>query len=182
MGISMKKIFYVGLCLLVPLIILSLCTSCAYPWNPHGSNYEDLKKRYETVPFENPVIHAVDHREEWLTEDALVVSSLDELNRLELGIDLPYDSAFFENNALLLIQFEHAGGESISELSGLVVQDGRIYPVITIDSQENLSCDLNYSLVSAEVQKDDMTMEPGELLVINRYSPCHGSVHHKRIE
>ncbi len=153
--------------------------------------------KYATVAFEaqtQPVLSVTRPA----GEDTTVITSLYQLEQLEqqaasanaaeLGellaeLRAQYDAAFFESRALVLVCFCHSSTEKLLELTQLVIKDGALCPVVTIDSQGDLSTNIVYSYITAEVLREDVAeLAAGELLVINNYDPTQGSSHHARFE
>lgn len=135
---------------------------------------------YESLAYENAVIYDSYMTRHWLDEDLVIIHSNDELTALHLELDLGYSDDFFTENALALVQFTYSSGEELLELTGIVVKDGKLCPVLMIESQELLSEDFVYALISAEVKKADVQdYEAGENLIINQTFPNRGSKYHK---
>ena len=184
MGLRIKITIFVGLCLLT---FWGIFTACSPP-EPDWSVSEEVNKEnpvnqnYLTVPFSNAVIRAYNYPDNWIMEDILVVNSIEELNSLNLDEKLKYDSDYFESKSILIIQFQHAGGETIKELSRLVIKNNVICPVVIIDSQEDLSPVIQYTIVTAEVNKDDLKTNTGEILVINNFNPTSGSCYYAKYD
>lgn len=153
--------------------------------------------KYATVAFEaqtQPVLSVTRPA----GEDTTVITSLYQLEQLEqqvasanaaelgellAGLRAQHDAAFFESRALVLVCFCHSSTEKLLELTQLAIKDGALCPVVTIDSQGDLSTNIVYSYITAEVLRDDVAeLAAGELLVINNYDPTQGSSHHARFE
>lgn len=140
-------------------------------------------QEYESIAYQNAVIQNPDSVIEWFIDDLVIVNSNDELAELDLGLDLGYDDDFFEDNALVLVQFTYAGGEDLLELSGIIVKDGKLCPVLTIESQEDLSANFEFALISAEVKKADVEdHEVGENLIIDKIFTDRDSAYHDKFD
>jgi len=189
MGIRLKSVFFV--CVII-MGILATSTGCAAPQDNEQDEADNavttaaVTEPAETwadetfIPFENSTICATEEPVNRIRGDARVVVS--RLEMLALGLDLPYDAEFFKDHALVVVQFEGAGGEEAREVTHLVVRDGLIRPVVTIDSQEDLSANFEYTLLTVEIERTNKKMEFGEVLVINNFNPSWGSIYRDRFE
>ena len=197
MGIRLKSVFYASVIIVGMLVS---CASCAKP----GDNEQDEAgsaittavttvaetepQEQETwaddtfIPFENSTVQIVGEPGNWIREDATVIESRMELLMLGLKLTKTYNAEFFKDHALVVVQFEGSGGEEAREVTHLVVRDGLIRPVVTIDSQENLCDNFEYTLLTVEIEKTNKKMEFGEVLVINNFNPSWGSDHRDRYE
>ena len=188
MGIRVKKIFFLCLCMSLLLGgVLSCDHNSIESPSSESNNQSNVKNQtkldgYVTVPFSNPILQRIDAPGSWISDDILFVNSLDELEMLDVDLVSNYDDAYFAENFLVMIQFEHAGGEKVQEITGVIVKDEMFCPVITIDSQENLNAVIKYSLVTIEVSTKYSEMEIGEILVINNYDSSKGSSRYNKID
>ena len=148
MSIRLKSVFCASVIIVGMLVS---CASCAKP----GDNEQDeagsaITTAEETalpetwaentfIPFENSVVQEDDIYLPQIQKDATVIESLSDLSALGLELTKTYDAEFFKDHSLVLVQFEHANGEVAREVTHLVVRDGLIRPVVTIDSQNVLS-------------------------------------------
>ena len=80
---------------------------------------------------------------------------------------------------MILIVFTFSGGEEFQSLDGIVINDGTLCPVITINSQEALGDDICYRIMTVEVRKEDLFASAGKIFVINLNAPHKGSRYHK---
>ena len=191
MGIRLKSVFYAS------VIIMGILASFAGCANPKPNEQDDAGSAITTaeetalpetwaddtfIPFENSTVQIVGEPGNWIREDATVIESRMELLMLGLKLTKTYDAKFFKDHALVVVQFEGAGGEEAREVTHLVVRDGLIRPVVTIDSQENLCDNFEYTLLTVEIEKTNKKMEFGEVLVINNFNPSWGSDHRDRYE
>ncbi|MBR3716098.1 MAG: hypothetical protein IKM18_09335 [Clostridia bacterium] len=125
-----------------------------------------------------------------LENPVVIVGSADELFQLDpnnkLNFKDKYTSEFFETKALILAKFEHGSIKQFIELSGIVIKDGKLCPVMTgwFCPDANGSADYFESIIYAEIFRDDI-MEPGELYVLNiwdlsigigKYQPLDGKL------
>ena len=191
MSIRLKSVFCASV---IIMGILASFVGCAKP----GDNEQDeagsaVTTAEETalpetwaddtfIPFENSTVQIAGEPVNWMREDATVIESRMELLMLGLKLSKTYDTEFFKDHSLVLVQFEGSGGEDAREVTHLVVRDGLIRPVVTIDSQEDLSCNFEYTLLTVEIEKTNKKMDCGEVLVINTFDPSGGSDHRDRYE
>ena len=191
MGIRLKSVFCASVIIVGMLVS---CASCAKP----GDNEQDeagsaVTTAEETalpetwaddtfIPFENSVVQTGDIRLPQMREDATVIESRMELLMLGLELTKTYDAEFFKDHSLVLVQFEGSSGEDVREVTHLVVRDGLIRPVVTIDSQEDLSDNFEYTFLTVEIEKTNKKMDFGKVMVINTFNPSWGGAHRPRYE
>ena len=107
-----------------------------------------------------------------LEKPVIIVGSADELSQLDpnnkLNFKDKYTSDFFETQALILARFIHPSSNEFIELSGIVVKDGKLCPVMTgwDCPYANDTADYCNSIIYAEISRDYI-MEPGELYALN---------------
>ena len=138
--------------------------------NPENDDYKTEYREYYSIPFSGETY--LDEAPMRLEKPVVIVGSTDELFQLDpnnkLNFKDKYTSDFFETSALILARFEHSTGARFIELSGIVVKDGKLCPVMTgwcnTDGTSNDS--YSNSIIYAEISRDYI-MEPGELYALN---------------
>lgn len=180
MGIRIKRLSVLMILITVSTVILAACYN-----NSSQTDVDNIglvEQKYDTVPFYNPQIRVENSAEQFMRQDIVLISSLEDLEQLNLTLDSQYDESFFVSKNLVLIQFTHADGEKVNHLTALAIKDDMLCPVITIDSQENLGTVIYYTLMSAEVKKTDSPTEVGDIMIINTFDKSQGSWKHNRFE
>ena len=128
------------------------------------------EKSYHSIPFANETY--LDDGRINLEKPVVIVASTDELSQLDpnnkLNFKDKYTSDFFETTALILAKFVHPSTNQFIELSGIVVKDGKLCPVMTgwYCPYANGNADCYDSIIYAEISRDYI-MEPGELYALN---------------
>ena len=141
-------------------------------------------KKYEQIPYDELKVLSERAGNNGGNASVQIIESFEQLERIHQSLPRyeltsGYESDFFEQNSLILIIFMYSSGEDFQSLDGLVIKDDTICPVITIDSQDNLGCDYQYRIMAVEMQKSDVTVPAGKILVINLDNPDSGSNYHK---
>lgn len=187
MGIRVNKVFLLCLCIVLLLWAFPSCSDNGGTFENDSNNgpnitSQDKFDNYNIVPFNNSIIHKTDSLVSWISDDILFVRSFDEYSKLNIESTSNYDDSYFNDKFLVVIQFEHAGGEKVRELSGVVIKDELLCPVISIDSQEDLQSVLMYSLIIIEVSKEYSGLGIGEILVINNFDSSRGSSKYSKFD
>lgn len=156
--------------------------------NPENDDYKTEYRKYYSIPFSGETY--LDEAPMRLEKPVVIVGSTDELFQLDpnnkLNFKDKYTSEFFETKALILAEFTHGSEKQFIELSGIVIKDGKLCPVMTgwYCPDANGSADYFESIIYAEIFRDDI-MEPGELYVLNiwdlsigigKYQPLDGKL------
>ena len=173
----MTKVANIIVVIIVISISLSACGSTDNPLVtvPPTEAYVADFSGYQTVDFNNHNILYHASCSSWIDSEMLQIESMDELEESQINLQLEYDTDFFAANSLLVLQFCHSSSEQIVEVTKLIINDGKICPVITINSTENISTDINYSLILVELPKGELSHPPGQFYVINTCAPSRGS-------
>ncbi|MCD7747416.1 MAG: hypothetical protein LUI61_03670 [Firmicutes bacterium] len=89
---------------------------------------------------------------------AALISSAEEWEAVSSTIGLTYDDEFFDENALIIVEYNGSGSADISGMTHLVIIDSKLVPVIgqtvLIDGDE--TTDIVYWFVVAEVALSDI--------------------------
>lgn len=140
--------------------------------------------KYELVSYDGFKVHAEHHGTGGTGGSVQIIENHDQLQEFydefrSSQIYLGYEPEYFECKSLVIIIFEYSSGEVFQSLDGIVIKDGTLCPVITIDSQTFLSDDMLYCIMTVEIGKEDAALSAGELLIINLHDPSKASRYHK---
>ena len=142
--------------------------------------------KYERLPYEELFVRSEGSGVQCGSQAVQLIENYDQLQLLYESsqnyfatCDWGYEPAFFEDKSLILIVFTFSGGEEFQSLDGIVINDGTLCPVITINSQEALGDDIYYRIMTVEVRKEDLSASAGKIFVINLNAPHKGSRYHK---
>ena len=142
--------------------------------------------KYERVSYEGLLVHSESSGVKCGAQAVQLIEDYDQLQLLYESSqkyfgsrDWGYEPAFFEEKSLILIVFTFSDGEEFQSLDGIVIKDGMLCPVITINSQEALADDICYRIMTVEVSKEELSALAGNILVINLNAPYKGSRYHK---
>ena len=143
-------------------------------------------EKYEALQYENVRVYSEKTGSSYSDQAVLVIENYDQLQQLyqrnlkhHPTLDFGYEPEYFEHKLFVLIQFKYSTGEVFQSLDGIVIKNGLLCPVITIDSQDLLSDDELYRIMIVELDKSDVAMSAGEILIINLHNPERGSSYHK---
>ncbi len=93
-----------------------------------------------------------------------IVNTLSELQDLNLGLE--YNQDFFEQKSLVICSVQCCTGKAALEISGLVVDDGKLCPVVRIYESISQGDNAFYEYLVAEVNKEVSVLPVGEIFYI----------------
>lgn len=91
----------------------------------------------------------------------VIVDSLSDLQ--ELSLELGYSQELFENKALVICSVQCCTGMTALEMSGLVLDNGELCPVVRIFESNSQATNSFYVYVMAEVPKEIATVPAGKI-------------------
>ncbi len=102
------------------------------------------------------------------------VSSVETLSKLKALELESYNGDFFEENTLILIQYEHPSSVKIQGIEGIVEINGAVCPVLNVASSEDSTTDICYTLFAVSVSTADIKdMAMGSVFTINTLPDGH---------
>ena len=154
-----------------------------------------VEAKYDTLPYGDYVVRAdswydkVEDKSYSVTlkfgdGDLILLTSLDELTAANIH-DLERSEDFFEENALLVMQYTHSSSDEMIEFVDIAIKEGKLYPVVSTSFAANQPlCDnIKDTLIIADVKKSDVEKYSfGKLLAINLEEETLGSKHHEKFE
>ena len=152
-----------------------------------------VEAKYETLPYENCVFRKFYYTNAGKAEqvnlsfddsDLILLSTYDEYKAANI-YDLARSEDFFEENALLVMQYTHSSSDEPIELVDIAIKDGKLYPVVSMEllRGQNICMDNRYTYIIADVKKSDVeNYSFGEVLALNLADETYGSVFHERFE
>ena len=134
--------------------------------------------KYELLPYDGIKVHAESAGSNRGIAPVHIIESYEELREVSQSISFGYEADYFETKILILVVFQYATGEEFLDFAGIVIKDGAVCPVITIDSQEDTCDDILYRIMTVEVEKSDVILSAGNILIINTFDPTRASYYH----
>jgi hypothetical protein len=134
--------------------------------------------KYELVSYDGFKVHAESAGSNRGIAPVHIIESYEELREVSQSINFGYEADYFETKILILVVFQYATGEEFLDFAGIVIKDGAVCPVITIDSQEDTCDDILYRIMTVEVEKSDVILSAGNILIINTFDPTRASYYH----
>lgn len=136
---------------------------------------------YETVPITRVNFLARKTYPSWIKGPILILTSAQELTQLIEGKDglsstsrdeliATYNDEYFSHGALMVVQFTlSSGSDQVHDFLGVVIEDGKLCPVIEHGLKGFGTADIKYSVMLVALDKEYAAKELGEILTIDKY-------------